>query len=476
MSKTRLGVFPAFHRISGRPVVIVGNGAEAAAKLRLVLETEAVPRLIAKAPAIELAALIVGFDVEHHARGFRDADLDGAVLVFAASGDRPTDESVVAAARARGVPANAVDSPDLCDFFTPALINRAPVAVAIGSSGAGPVLTQKLRARIEALLPPRLGQLAALAATFRPAAEKTVPAGAMRRRFWSRFFEGRVADQVYAGRADLARREASRLLGDTHGAADGRADGFVSLVGAGPGAEDLLTLRAQRALLAADVIVHDRLVPAGIIALGRRDAARIDVGKTKGCHSKSQDEINAILVREARAGRRVVRLKAGDPLVFGRAGEEMAALRQAGIAFEIVPGVTSALAAAAEAEIPLTLRGVASDLVFATGHDQAGATLPNWAGLALSGASIAVYMARSVAGKVAGRLLEAGLAAATPVAVIENATRNERRLFAGTLAELPGFANHCDVTGPALILIGQAVARGALADAEPLARLDSLAA
>jgi uroporphyrin-III C-methyltransferase/precorrin-2 dehydrogenase/sirohydrochlorin ferrochelatase len=472
MSEDRLTVFPAFHKISGRPVVIVGDGAEAAAKLRLVLETEAVPRLVARTPVRELAALIIGFDVEHHARGFRDADLDGAVLLFAATGNRSADESVAAAARACGVPVNAVDRPELCDFYTPALINRAPVAIAITSSGAGPVLTQKIRARIEALLPPRLGQLAALAATFRPAAEKVVPTGNKRRRFWSRFFEGKVADQVYAGRADAARREATRLLGD----ADGAAEGFISLVGAGPGAEDLLTLRAQRALLAADVIVHDRLVPGAIIALGRRDAARIDVGKTKGCHSKSQDEINAILVREARAGRRVVRLKAGDPLIYGRAGEEMAALRDAGIAFEIVPGVTSALAAAAEAEIPLTLRGVASDLVFATGHDQAGDTLPGWAGLALSGATIAVYMARSVAGKVAGRLLEAGLPAATPVAVIENATRNERRLFAGTLAELPALAAHRDVTGPALILIGEAVARGALADAEPLAAYETLAA
>jgi uroporphyrin-III C-methyltransferase/precorrin-2 dehydrogenase/sirohydrochlorin ferrochelatase len=472
MSEDRLTVFPAFHKISGRPVVIVGDGAEAAAKLRLVLETEAVPRLVARTPVRELAALIIGFDVEHHARGFRDADLDGAVLLFAATGNRSADESVAAAARACGVPVNAVDRPELCDFYTPALINRAPVAIAITSSGAGPVLTQKIRARIEALLPPRPGQLAALAATFRPAAEKVVPTGNKRRRFWSRFFEGKVADQVYAGRADAARREATRLLGD----ADGAAEGFISLVGAGPGAEDLLTLRAQRALLAADVIVHDRLVPGAIIALGRRDAARIDVGKTKGCHSKSQDEINAILVREARAGRRVVRLKAGDPLIYGRAGEEMAALRDAGIAFEIVPGVTSALAAAAEAEIPLTLRGVASDLVFATGHDQAGDTLPGWAGLALSGATIAVYMARSVAGKVAGRLLEAGLPAATPVAVIENATRNERRLFAGTLAELPALAAHRDVTGPALILIGEAVARGALADAEPLAAYETLAA
>lgn len=453
-------------------MLVVGEGAQAVAKLRLVLETEAVPRLIAKAPVTELAALIVGHDVDHHARGFREADLDGAVLVFAATGKHDCDAAIVAAARARGVPANAVDRPELCDFFTPALINRAPVAIAITSSGAGPVLTQKIRARIETLLPPRLGQLAALAASFRPAAEKVMPTGSKRRRFWSRFFEGPVADQVYAGRADAACREATRLLGQ----ANAPAEGFVSLVGAGPGAADLLTLRAQRALLGADVIVHDRLVPGAIIALGRRDAERIDVGKAKGCHSKSQDEINAIIVSQAKAGRRVVRLKAGDPLVFGRAGEEMAALRQAGIAFEIVPGVTSALAAAAEAEIPLTLRGVASDLVFATGHDQAGDTLPAWAGLALSGATIAVYMARSVAGKVAKRLLDAGLPATTPVAVIENATRNDQRLFAGTLADLPALGDHRDVTGPALILIGEAVGQGALADAEPLARRETLAA
>ncbi|HSG95707.1 MAG TPA: siroheme synthase CysG, partial [Afifellaceae bacterium] len=398
--------------------------------------------------------------------------LDGAVLVFAATGKRDCDAAVVAAARARNVPVNAVDHQELCDFYTPALINRAPVAVAITSSGAGSVLTQKIRARIEALLPPRLGQLAALAASFRPVVDKVVAAGRSRRQFWSRFFEGKVADRILAGRTAAARHEATRLLSES----DDPAEGLVSLVGAGPGAEDLLTLRAQRTLLAADVIVHDRLVPDTIIALGRRDAERIDVGKSKGCHSKSQDEINDILVRQAKAGRRVVRLKAGDPLVFGRAGEEMAALRDAGIAFEIVPGVTSALAAAAEAEIPLTLRGVASDLVFATGHDQTGATLPGWAGLALSGATIAVYMARSVAGQVAGRLLDAGLPPATPVAVIENATRDERRLFAGALADLPAFAGYGDVTGPALILIGEAVCRGALAGAEPLARRETLAA
>jgi uroporphyrin-III C-methyltransferase/precorrin-2 dehydrogenase/sirohydrochlorin ferrochelatase len=203
--------------------------------------------------------------------------------------------------------------------------------------------------------------------------------------------------------------------------------------------------------------------------MGRRDAERIPVGKRRGRHSASQEEINAVLVREAAAGRRVVRLKSGDPLVFGRAGEEMAALRAAGIAFEVVPGVTAAFAAAAEAEIPLTLRGTSSAIVFAAGQDAAGETLPGWAGLALSGATVAVYMGRAVAASVADRLVEAGLSRATPVAVIENAAQPGRRLFAGRLAELSAIAGRDDITGPTLVLIGAAAAEGALATAEPLA-------
>jgi len=468
----RLQVFPAFHKVAGRPVLVVGEGAEAAAKVRLLAETEALIRLVAAAPSRELAELALRYGAELRRRPFRPEDLDGAVLAFAASGERERDAEVVAAARARGIPANAVDIPELCDFYTPAIVNRAPVAVAITSTGAGPVLAQKLRARIEALLPERLGLLARLADSFRGAAEQVLPKGQPRRRFWSAFFEGRVADAALAGQPEEARRLAARLLTE----ADAADKGFVWLVGAGPGAADLLALRAQRILGEADVIVHDALVPDAVVAMGRRDAERIHVGKRKGAHSHSQEAINAILVREAQAGRRVVRLKSGDPLVFGRAGEEMAALRAAGIPFEIVPGVTSALAAAAEAEIPLTLRGTASSLVFATGQDAAGDVLPDWAGLALGGATVAVYMGRSVAGRIAERLIAAGLAAATPVAVIENATLPDRRLFAGSLGELPGFAAREDVDGPALILIGEAAAEGALAQAEPLAAARVLAA
>jgi uroporphyrin-III C-methyltransferase/precorrin-2 dehydrogenase/sirohydrochlorin ferrochelatase len=359
------------------------------------------------------------------------------------------------------VPINVVDRPELCDFYTPALVNRAPLAVAIGSEGVAPVLTRHVRARIEGMLAPAFGDLAGLAEKIRERVGKALGSAAGRRRFWARFFSGPVAAKVFAGRSEDAEAEALRAL-----EIDPAWAGHVSLVGAGPGAEDLLTLRAQRALQEADVIVYDRLVPDGIVAMGRRDARRVYVGKAKGAHAVSQDEINALIVREARAGHRVVRLKSGDPLIFGRAGEEMAALRAAHISFDIVPGITAAFAAAAEEEIPLTLRDSASALVFATGQDADGDTLPGWAGLALSGATVAVYMGRTVAAKVAARLIEAGMNPSTPVAVIENASRSDHRAYAGQLSELASIAERPELTGPVLIIVGEVVAAGA-ADSVP---------
>src|SRR5690606_28137121 len=233
--------------------------------------------------------------------------------------------------------------------------------------------------------------------------------------------------------------------------------------------EDLLTLRAHRILMEADVIVHDALVPEAVVAMGRRDAARIAAGKRKGCHSKSQEEINALLVSLAREGRRVARLKCGDPLIFGRAGEEMAALREAGISFEVVPGVTAAFAAAADFELPLTLRGVSSSIVFTTGHDLKGNTLPDWAKLAIAGATVAVYMGRSVAADVAERLIDAGLSPDTAVAVVENASLPTRRRFHGTLADLPSLESRVDLTGPVMTVIGDAVAGANFDRSQPLA-------
>jgi uroporphyrin-III C-methyltransferase/precorrin-2 dehydrogenase/sirohydrochlorin ferrochelatase len=465
----KLAVFPAFHKVAGRRVVIVGGGPEAAAKIRLLSETRA--EIVVFAATLDRGT---GADLIAAHGDWRGAfpvlaDLAGAALVFAATGSEESDRAVSMLARTAGVPVNCVDRPELCDFYTPALVNRAPLAVAIGSEGVAPVLTRHVRARIEAMLAPAFGDLATLAERLRGRVGAALTSFADRRHYWARFFTGPIAEKVFAGRVAEAEDEALRAL-----EIGPLRTGHVSLVGAGPGAEDLLTLRAQRALQEAEVIIYDRLVPEAIVRQGRREARRIPVGKAKGDHSVTQAEINRLLVREAEAGRRVVRLKSGDPLIFGRAGEEIATLRAAGISFDIVPGITAAFAAAAQAEIPLTLRDVASTLVFATGHTADGETLPDWAGLALRGATVAVYMGRTVAAKVAGQLIEAGLTSSTPVAVIENASRSDSRAYAGRLDELASLTAQPEITGPVLIIIGDVVAAGALAGAP--AELTELAA
>jgi uroporphyrin-III C-methyltransferase/precorrin-2 dehydrogenase/sirohydrochlorin ferrochelatase len=467
----QLSVFPAFFRVEGKDAVVVGNGDEALAKARLLLNTRVRITLVSDAPDAALMALAIQNDIRHVARPFDGSLLDGATLVFAATGNAAEDRAIVAAARERRIPANAVDQPDYCDFFTPAIVNRAPVAVAIGTEGAGPVLSQMIRAQIDQMLSPSLGPLARLADLYRGAVDSLLPRGVTRRVFWRRFFSGAVANAVNAGQLGEAEREATRLLKTME-----KVEGHVWLVGAGPGSEDLLTLRAQRAMMEADAIVYDALVPSEVVAMGRRDAERFSVGKRKGCHSKSQDEINDLLVELGRAGKRVVRLKSGDPLVYGRAAEEMQALRTAGISYEIVPGITSAFAAAADFELPLTLRGVASSLIFTTGHDLTGETLPDWASLAISGATIAVYMGRSVAASVAERLMQAGLPAETTVAVVENASRRDKRLLHGVLRELPGLEARDDLGGPVMVIIGDAVAGANFTHSEPLAARRAVAA
>lgn len=457
--------FPAFYKVAGRAVLIVGSGAAAAAKARLLGETSAVLRIVSEAPGDELRADAGRLEAQILVERFEPHHLENVTLAFAATEDETEDRRIADAARAARVPVNVVDRPELCDFTTPALVNRAPLAVAIGTEGAAPVLARHIRAKIEALIAPETGRLAALADSLRGVVATLVPAGEPRRRFWARLFDGPVAERALAGDEAGARSEAMRMM-----AAEPDVGGFVWLVGAGPGATDLLTLRAQRILQEADVIVHDSLVPLEVVAMGRRDAERISVGKRKGAHEVSQDEIGRILVHEAKAGRRVVRLKSGDPLIYGRAGEEMAALTAAGVPHEIVPGVTAAFAAAASARAPLTLRGVTSTLVFATGHDLDGETLPDWAGLALGGATVAVYMGRTVAGAVAERLAAAGLALDTPVAAVENASRSDETIFSGTLQDLPALSLRGDVSGPVLILIGRALAEAEDVGSLPLAR------
>jgi uroporphyrin-III C-methyltransferase/precorrin-2 dehydrogenase/sirohydrochlorin ferrochelatase len=459
----QLSVFPAFFKVEDARVVVFGDGDEAYAKTRLLLNTRADITVYSEKPEPDFASYLGRHGITHIREGFSQKALRDSVLVFAATGRCGCRSryrgcgpgSAHSRQRRRPAGLTAISTRRACQSRTGRGRDRH------GGRGA-PCSAQMIRAHRPDPAP-TLGRLARLAASYRVAVDRLLPKGLERRIYWRRFFSGQPATAVEKGDLSAARRAATALLRQHE-----RAGGHVWADRRRPGAEDLLTLRAQRLLQEADVIVHDRLVPAAVVAMGRRDAERISVGKAKGAHSVPQDQINDLLVDLARQGKRVVRLKAGDPLVFGRAGEEMAALQAAGIAHAVVPGITAAVAAAASIKLPLTLRGVASSLVFATGHDRDGETLPGWAGLALSGATVAVYMGKTVAAAVAARLVEAGLPPATPVAAIENASRTDERVLAGTVADLAALADRDDVAGPVLIVVGDVVAHADLSTAERL--------
>lgn len=440
-----LNTFPVSVKVEGKRIVIVGGGLEALNKARLAIKTTAEVVIISRLLEEDFSTL----PLTAIERPFAACDLFGAALVFVAD-HGPDGEAAKRAARAAGVPLNVVDVPDECDFYTPSIIDRAPLTIAISSEGDAPVLARLIRARIEAMLSPDLGAVARLAGSLRDRVANLLSKPQARR-----FYE----ELVTATDPDV-----EQLL-ESH-ATD--TPGKVWLIGAGPGSEDLLTLRAQRLLQEADVIVHDYLVPAPVIEMGRRDAERIAVGKKKGHHSFTQAQINALLIRLSREGKRVARLKSGDPMVFGRAGEEIAALRKAGIGYAIVPGVSAALAAAADTATPLTLRKVSTGFVFATAHGADSAELDHWAALAGSGLTLALYMGKSIAAPVAGKLIRRGLSAATPVGIVVNAGRKDRSFHRGTVGDLAqGVAQFAE--GPAIIFIGAAVAAGDWQDAAGLA-------
>ncbi len=463
--------YPAFMNLSGRPVLLVGGGEPAARKLRLLLKAGA--RVTAVAPRIntEIAELAeTGAEtgaktggVTLRRRRFRPADLEGQRLVIGATGLPAVDAEVSHAAEAAGLAVNIVDRPELSTFITPAIVDRDPVVIGISTGGAAPVLARRIRATIEALLPSRLGRLASFAESFRSAVAALIPDGRPRRVFWDGFFDGPIARSVLTGN-ERAAREAMLSLVNRRGSREA-PEGSVAIVGAGPGDPDLLTLRALTALQNADVVVYDRLIGPEILDRARRDAERIYVGKSKGDHAASQDEINDLLLDHARSGKRVVRLKGGDPFIFGRGGEEVEHLRRHGISVELVPGITAATASAASAGIPLTHRGLAQAVTLVTGHGAEGEPDVDWAALAGGNHTLAIYMGLSNAGRVAERLIANGRASGTPVAVVSRATLPDQRIEIGRLGELEDLVRERAIEGPALILIGEVVA---LADAAAL--------
>ena len=398
-------------------------------------------------------------------------ELQGAAVVFVATGDLDHDIEFQHAAKAAGVPVNVADRPALSDFIMPAIIDRDDVVVAISTGGSSPTLATILRGRIEALLPERFSALAQLAKTFRAQANALVVEPAARRAFWRRLIEGPAARLALSGDEAGARRVALSELDATRRQL--RPVGIAHIVGAGPGDPDLLTLRAAQLLQEADAILHDALVPEAILKRARRDAEFVPVGKRKGRPSWAQADIEAELVRRVRAGQTVVRLKAGDPFVFGRGAEEVDVLRAAGLPVTVVPGITAALGCAASAGIPLTDRRYASAVTFVTGQT-AGGNDAAWPALAAQGHTLAIYMGATEAASVRDRLLDAGAAPTTPVAIVENGTRPDERVTTGRLSDLARLAaTHVSArgdAGPSLIVVGEVAARAALAR-EPLAEV-----
>lgn len=442
--------FPLFCHLQHKPVLIVGGGEVALRKARLLLDAKA--KVTINAPHLEPQlmswaeqGLLTICSAEFH-----PDLLDGKWLVIAATDRTEVNEQVFSEANRRQIFCNVVDSPSHCSAIMPAVIDRSPLMVAISTAGTAPVLSRQLREKIEAMLPQHLGQLATLAGQLRDKI-KQIPDKLARRQVWERLFSHeRLSQQLARGQYQAAEESVAELLNEPQ-----QSQGSVTLVGAGPGDAGLLTLRGLQQLQQADVVVYDRLVSDDVLALIRRDAERIFVGKEAGRHCVPQQAINQLLLEQARQGKQVVRLKGGDPFIFGRGGEELETLADANIAFSVVPGITAASGCAAYSGIPLTHREHAQRVQFITGHDKDGNIAQEWSALAAPHQTLVFYMGLAHAGRIQDELQTHGLPADTPVALVEQGTQLNQRVVRGELQQLSQLARQ--VKSPSLIIIGTVV-------------------
>ena len=445
--------FPIFLATAGQRIVLSGGGDAALAKLRLLMKTQARILVFAAAPAPQIDRWAGEGRLTLHRRALGAGDVAGAALFYSADEDASEDARTAAIARAEGALVNIVDNLQDSAFITPAIVDRDPVTVAIGTEGAAPVLARAIKADLEARLPASLGLLARIGKTFRHAVE-VLPMGRKRRDFWADFYF-HVGPKAVEANGEAGIRPALETLLDRHLSAETRT-GHVDLVGGGPGDPELLTLKARKALDQADVVIHDRLVAPEILELARREATILDAGKEGFGRAMAQDEINALIVEHASAGAHVVRLKAGDPTVFGRLDEEIEACEAAGITWRIVPGITAASAAVASIGQSLTRRGRNSAVRLITGHDTQGYADHDWRALAAPGEVAAIYMGKRSARFIQGRLLMHGADPLTPVTIVENASRPDQRVIATTLSQLEPTMTASGLTGPALTFLGLA--------------------
>lgn len=447
--------FPVFLNIKNQECLVVGGGDVAARKVRSLMASGAKVRVVAP----ELGNILRGMADKgeiHWRRGrFQADDIQSCILVVAATDDQEINEQVSILAKRQRLPVNVVDQPNLCTFIMPSVIDRSPVMVAVSSGGASPVLARLLRAKLETVIPGSYGRLASLVKEFRQKAKQTFSSTDQRRRFWEHILQGPIAEMIFSGQDKRARQALHDALDNDKDIAD--APGEVYLVGAGPGDPDLLTFRALRLLQQADVIVYDRLVSKPILNLARRDADMIYVGKEKSRHTMPQEDINHLLVRLAKEGKKVMRLKGGDPFIFGRGGEEIDTLMDEGVAFQVVPGITAASGCAAYAGIPLTHRDFAQSVVFATGHLKDNTIDLNWKALIQPHQTIVFYMGLTGIQVICRELIRHGMAADTPIALVQRGTTPQQKVYHGTLTTMPDIADRTDIKPPTLIIVGEVV-------------------
>lgn len=437
--------------VKDRQCLVVGGGEVAHRKASVLADAGAAVKAVAPefsgafASQKNIACLVGRFLPGH---------LDGATLVIAATDDSDVNREVSRLARERNIPVNVVDNPDLCTFIMPSIMDRSPLVVAFSSGGASPVLARMLRGKLETMIPQGYGRLAAFCARLRDTVKARIANPPMRRIFWENVLEGPIAEKMLAGDEAGAETMLLEQLENEHAAQCGE----VYLVGAGPGDPDLLTFRALRLMQKADVVLYDNLVSKPIVDMARRDAIRIFVGKQRDNHTLPQDEINALLVRHAKEGKRVLRLKGGDPFIFGRGGEEIETLAEQGIPFQVVPGITAASGVSTYAGIPLTHRDYAQACVFVTGHLKDGSMNLDWSALARPKQTIVFYMGLHGLDTLCAKLVEYGLPGSTLAAIVQQGTTQNQRVIKGTLATLPGIAQVEKPQAPTLIIVGGVVA------------------
>lgn len=446
--------YPIFIDLKGQACLVVGGGPVALRKIRLQLAAGADITVIAPQLCDELKNEL-GDQITHLERGFEDKDIIGYRLITAATNIPQVNQRVSELAQAANVPVNVVDQPELCSFITPSIIDRDPVTIAISTDGAAPVLAKQLRGQIEALIPQGLAQLASAMRNGREQIAQRLPDESLRKRFWEKVVGGSVARAFEAGRTQSAQTELKALIEQAN--PEQLEQGDVSLIGAGPGDPELLTFKALRLMQQADIVLYDRLVSPEVLELCRRDAERIYVGKRRADHAVPQDQINQKLVDLAKQGNKVVRLKGGDPFIFGRGGEEIELLSESGVPFQIVPGVTAASGCATYAGIPLTHRDHAQSCIFVTGHLKDGSVDLDWPTLAAPNQTVVVYMGLVGLPTICQQLIAHGMPATTDIALVEKGTTKEQRVFTGTLTDLPDKIQNHEIHAPTLIIIGSVV-------------------